>query len=154
MMNLLEAILPQQMNGATRESQQDGYIYIFKWLHLQHMEVSRKPRNPRHSCKLCHSCSNDRSFNPLCQAADKTHASAVAQATAVEFLMHCVTAGTPGQICLNTERDLEKIQYVQHHCQQERESLVVGKKRDPEYTLMCAHRGLERRYSQGDMRRK
>ena len=33
-------------------------------------------------------------------------------------------------------------------------SLAVGKKRVPVYTLMWARWGLERRYSQGDMRRK
>ena len=36
-----------------------------------------------------------RSFNPLCLAQDRTCASAVTKATAVRFLTHCATAGTP-----------------------------------------------------------
>ena len=42
-----------------------------------------------HSCKLQHSCSNARSFNPLCQAGDCTRTSVVS------FLTHCATLGIP-----------------------------------------------------------
>ena len=33
-------------------------------------------------------------LTPVCQAGDRTHASAVTQAAAVEFLTHCTTART------------------------------------------------------------
>ena len=46
--------------------------------------------NPSHSCNLCHSSSNTRSFNPLCQARDQTCV------TAVGCLIQCTSAGTPG----------------------------------------------------------
>ena len=35
------------------------------------------------------------SFNPLCQASDQTRASASTPASAVRFLTHCTTVGTP-----------------------------------------------------------
>ena len=37
-------------------------------------------------------------FNPLHQARDWSHASAVAQATAVKFLTHCARVGTPPNV--------------------------------------------------------
>ena len=43
---------------------------------------------------LCLNCANARSFNPLCQAGDQTHASSVTWTIAVGFT-HCTTAGTP-----------------------------------------------------------
>ena len=46
-------------------------------------------------CNLYPSCGNARSFNPLCQAKDQTCASTATQVTALGFLMHCTTAGTP-----------------------------------------------------------
>ena len=42
-----------------------------------------------------HSCCNTGSFNPLHQARDQTCASIVTQASAVGFLTHCTTVGTP-----------------------------------------------------------
>ena len=51
--------------------------------------------NPSNSWDLCCSCSNIRSFNPLHQGRDWTHAPAVTEAAAVWFLTHCTTAGTP-----------------------------------------------------------
>ena len=47
-----------------------------------------------HSCDLCHSCSNARSFNPLHTAGDLTATSAATQAAAVRFLTHCAQVGT------------------------------------------------------------
>ena len=41
------------------------------------------------------SCGNAGSFDPLRQAGDGTHASGVTGATAVGFLTHCTTVGTP-----------------------------------------------------------
>ena len=35
------------------------------------------------------------SFNPLCQAGDRTGTSAVTQAATVKLLTHCTVAGTP-----------------------------------------------------------
>ena len=55
--------------------------------------------NTSHSCKLCHSCSDTKSFNPLHQAREWTHASAVTQATAVWYLTHCTTAEIQLFIC-------------------------------------------------------
>ena len=43
----------------------------------------------------CHSCSNARSFNPLCSSGDQTCTSAVTWAAAVGLLIHCGTVGTP-----------------------------------------------------------
>ena len=43
-------------------------------------------------------CSNARSFNPLYQAGDWTCASSVTGATAVRFLTHCTTTGTPTEV--------------------------------------------------------
>ena len=51
--------------------------------------------NPSHSCKLCHSCGNNGSFNPLCRAGDWTCVSAATWASAVGFLTYCTTVGTP-----------------------------------------------------------
>ena len=42
-----------------------------------------------------HSCSNTRSFNPLCQAGNRTHTSKVTWAAAVGFLTHCTRGETP-----------------------------------------------------------
>ena len=47
--------------------------------------------NPSHS----YSCGSARSFNPLCQAGERTWTSAGTQATAVRSLTHCATAGIP-----------------------------------------------------------
>ena len=47
------------------------------------------------SCDLYCSCSNARSFNLLCWAGNQTHTSVATIATAVEFLTHCPTVGTP-----------------------------------------------------------
>ena len=44
---------------------------------------------------LCRNCSSARSFIPLSQARDQTHTSTVNTTTAVRFLTHCATAGTP-----------------------------------------------------------
>ena len=52
-----------------------------------------KGLNLSHSCDLCHSFSNTRSFNPLHWARDWTHASTVTWAAAVGFLTHCATLG-------------------------------------------------------------
>ena len=41
------------------------------------------------------SCGNARSFNAMCPTKDRTHASAATQASAVGFLTHCATTGTP-----------------------------------------------------------
>ena len=65
---------------------------------LQHIEV---PRPGIELQLLCPSCGNAGSFNPLCQARDRTCTSAVIQATAVRFLTHCTTART--QIKANLE---------------------------------------------------
>ena len=51
--------------------------------------------NLSHSYDLCHIHSNAESFNPLHEAGNQTCTSAVTQATAVGFLNHCTTAGTP-----------------------------------------------------------
>ena len=56
--------------------------------------------NPSHSCDLRCSCSNDRSFNPLCQVGDQTHTSTVTPATEVRYLTHCARAGTPKLILI------------------------------------------------------
>ena len=37
-----------------------------------HVEFPGEGSDPSHSCNLCYSCSNARSFNPLCQARDQT----------------------------------------------------------------------------------
>ena len=42
-----------------------------------------------------HNWSSARSFNPLLQAREQTHASENTQAAAVGFLTHCTTVGTP-----------------------------------------------------------
>ena len=52
------------------------------------------------SWELCCSSSNARSFNPLHQARDQTHASAVTQTTAVRFLTQCAIVGTPMKVFL------------------------------------------------------
>lgn len=51
--------------------------------------------NLNQSCNLDYSCGYAGSFSPLCQARDQTHTSAATQVTAVAFLAHCPTAGTP-----------------------------------------------------------
>ena len=51
--------------------------------------------NLSHNCDLRCSCSNSRSFNLLYWAGDQTLVSVVTQATAVRFLTHCTTVGTP-----------------------------------------------------------
>ena len=51
--------------------------------------------NLSHSYSLCCSCDNAGSFYPLYQARDQTPAPQQTQATAVGFLTHCTTAGTP-----------------------------------------------------------
>ena len=72
---------------------------LSKWIffngHTHGMWKSLGQRlNPRRTDLHC-SHSNTRSFNPLHQARDRTHASAVTQATAVRFLTQCATVGTP-----------------------------------------------------------
>ena len=61
--------------------------------------------NPSHSCDLCCSCSNARYFNPLHWAGDQTSASIATQATAVGFLLHGATAGTPSGHILRIKVD-------------------------------------------------
>ena len=46
-------------------------------------------------CRLCCSCGNAGSFNPLCWAGDWTHLSAATLAATVRFFTHCTTVGTP-----------------------------------------------------------
>ena len=52
-------------------------------------------QNLSHSCNLCSSCGNARSFNLLSWAGDWTLTSMVTLAAAVGFLSHCATVGTP-----------------------------------------------------------
>ena len=47
------------------------------------------------------SCGNAGSFNPLRWAGDQTFTAIVIQATAVEFLTHCATVGTPLNFYIN-----------------------------------------------------
>lgn len=62
------------------------HLFIFfSWLHQEQVEVPR-PRNLTHRCNLCHNCAYTRSFNPLCQARDKTLTPTVTQTPAVGFL--------------------------------------------------------------------
>ena len=61
--------------------------------------------NPSHSCDLCCSCSNARYFNPLHWDGDQTSASIATQATAVGFLLHGATAGTPSGHILRIKVD-------------------------------------------------
>ena len=61
-----------------------------------HMKVSGPGIESK--LKLCHSCSNARSFFPLQGAGDQTLVSSVTQATAVRFVTRCATAGTPSFI--------------------------------------------------------
>ena len=56
--------------------------------------------NLNFSCNCC-SWINPGSFNPLHQAKDWTHASAANWASAVGFLTHCTTAGTPPFLIFN-----------------------------------------------------
>ena len=55
----------------------------------------RQELNPSHSCNPCCSCSNIRSFHPLCQDGVRTPAATVTRTAAVRFFTHCVTVGTP-----------------------------------------------------------
>ena len=59
------------------------------------MEIPGQGLNLSCSFNLHHSYSDTRSFNPLCMGGDQTHASAATWATAVRFLTHCTTEGTP-----------------------------------------------------------
>ena len=49
---------------------------------------------PDQGLNLSHGC-HVGSFDPLCRARDRTLTSLETQTTAVEFLTHCATAGTP-----------------------------------------------------------
>ena len=51
--------------------------------------------NLNQSCDLRHSCGNAKSFNSLHQTGDQTPTSTATRATAVGFLTHCATSGTP-----------------------------------------------------------
>ena len=56
--------------------------------------------NLSHGCDLSHSCSNTGSWNPLHWARDQTTTSAETPVTAVGFVTHCATEGTPICKCI------------------------------------------------------
>ena len=64
--------------------------------------------NPNHGCDLCCTCSNAIYFNPLSLARDQTSAFATIQATAVRFLTHFATVGTPQDDILDSTIELYK----------------------------------------------
>ena len=72
-------------------------FYFFKFYGCTHdiRKFLGQGLNLSHSCNLCHSWGNARSFNPLCWAGDQTHILAEASATAARFLTHCAMARTP-----------------------------------------------------------
>ena len=45
------------------------FVFVFVW---QHMNYPGQRSALSHSCNLCHSCNNARSFNPLCLTQDRT----------------------------------------------------------------------------------
>ena len=69
--------------------------FFFFMGHLQHMEVPRPGVESELQVWPTLQLQQPRSFNPLHWAWDWTCTSAVTQATAVRFLTHCTTAGTP-----------------------------------------------------------
>ena len=73
------------------KSNDGGYIFLFfsffffLMATLREWKFPSQAMNPSCSCHLCQSCSNARSFNPLCRIGDGTHTSAVTQAIAITF---------------------------------------------------------------------
>ena len=63
------------------------FFFFFLWLHLWYVEISR-PGIESEPQLLGF-------FNPLHWARDGTHNSVATHPTAVAFLTHCATAGTP-----------------------------------------------------------
>ena len=57
----------------------------------QYMEFAGQGSDLSQNCELCHSCSNARSFNPLCQAQARTCALVLQR----HHWSHCATAGNP-----------------------------------------------------------
>ena len=67
-------------------------IFFFSFLAtLPQMEFQSQGSDRSHCCNLCSSCSSAGSFNPLCQAKDRTCLSALQRCC----WSHCATAGTP-----------------------------------------------------------
>ena len=58
---------------------------------LWHVEFLGQESHLSHCCNLCYSCSNARSFNPLCRAGDGTCIPVLQSC----HRSHCATAGTP-----------------------------------------------------------
>ena len=70
------------------------FICLLLWLHLCHVEVS----GPETEYELQLQPTRD----PLTQSGNQTSTSAPTRATAVGFLTHCTTVGTPTSILLST----------------------------------------------------
>ena len=82
--------------------------------------------NLSHSCNLHCSCGTSGSLNPLCSARDGTHTFAVTQATALGFLTHCATTGSPFYWVLDSSS--------QNFCLVLLESPVIQNCRLPDYS--------------------
>ena len=73
------------------------YAYVLSFLAaLQQMEFPGQGWDQHCSFDLSHSCSNARSFNPLCQAKDRTFVPVFQRC----HQSHCATAGTPRSLNL------------------------------------------------------
>ena len=65
------------------------YVCMYVWPHSWHMEVPGLGIESKPQLQQC------QILNPLCRAGDQTCATTATQATAVRFVTHCATAGTP-----------------------------------------------------------
>ena len=72
-------------------------LFFLSLQHPRHTEVPGSRSNSSHIRNLCHSCSNPKSFNTLCQTGDQTHTSMETSQiiSPLHHSRHCITAGTP-----------------------------------------------------------
>ena len=65
------------------------------WLHRYHVEVPGPGTESKHSCKLYHSSGSAKPFNHCTASGIEPVSPQWAEPTAVRFLTHCTTMGTP-----------------------------------------------------------
>ena len=92
--NLLQSYTPITVRGIYRGAQLKD-LHFFNGHTCCTWKFLGQGWNLSHSYNLHHSWGNNLSFIPLHRARDQTRTSTVTWATAIWFLTHCATTGTP-----------------------------------------------------------
>ena len=92
---MLSALYCMPMNSNNQLLLFFFFFFFFLRLYQWHMEVSRPGTESELELQPTLQVQQQWTFNPLLGTGDWTQASATTQATAVGFLTHCATVGTP-----------------------------------------------------------